>query len=146
MKLHHVGIVITDLKSGIRHHEALFNLHPITKIVEDPVQKVAVVLLSSPRAEGPYIELIAPLTDDSAVSNVLRKGTHLYHLCFLVEDIEDALERARRQGSIIISRPTQAKLFNGRKIAFIYTPDHYIVEFLEKGCPGESVSAGDATH
>lgn len=146
MKLHHVGILTKDLKSGIRRYEALFNLHPISEIVEDHIQKVAVVLLSTPRAEGTYIELIAPLTDDSAVSNLLRKETHLYHLCFLVEDIEEALERARRQGSKIISRPTPAKLFNDRKIAFIYTRDHYIVEFLEKRRIGKSASAGKRPH
>jgi len=132
MKLHHVGIITSDIKSGIQHHKALFNFHPITEIVEDPVQKVAVVLLSDPEEEGIPIELIAPLTDDSPISNILKEKTRLYHLCFLVEDIEKAIKHARRHGSIIISRPAPAKLYNGKRIAFIYTPDKYVVEFLEK--------------
>ena len=132
MKLHHVGIVTSDMKSAIQHHEALFNFHPITEIVEDPIQKVAVVLISGPEEEGIPIELIAPLQGDSPISNILKERTRLYHLCFLVEDIEETLKNTRRHGAIIISRPTPAKLYNGKRIAFIYTPDKYVVEFLEK--------------
>jgi len=132
MKLHHVGIVTSDIKSGIQHHKTLFNFHPITEIVEDAIQKVAVVLLSGPEAGSVPIELIAPLTDDSPVSNILKERTRLYHLCFLVEDIEETLKNARRHGAVIISRPAPAKLHNGKRIAFMYTPDKYIVELLEK--------------
>lgn len=132
MRLHHVGIVTDDIKSGIKRHKALFNLRPVTKVVSDPNQKVAVVLLSTPEQEGTSVELIAPLAKDSPVSNVLKKGTHLYHICFEVDDIEEALERARKQGAIVVSRPSEAKLYRGKRIAFIYTRDKYLVEFLEK--------------
>lgn len=132
MKLHHVGIVTSDIKSGIQHHKNLFNFHPITEIVKDPIQKVAVVLLSSPEAGSMPIELIAPLTDNSPISNILKGKTSLYHLCFLVENIEEALRNARKHGAIIISRPAPAELYEGKRIAFIYTPDKYVVELLEK--------------
>lgn len=132
MKLHHVGIVTSDIESGIQHHKNLFNFHPVTEIVRDPIQKVAVVLISGPEAGSVPIELITPLTDNSPISNILRRGTRLYHLCFLVDDIEEALRNARRHGAIIISRPSPAELYEGKRIAFIYTPDKYVVELLEK--------------
>ena len=47
------------------------------------------------------------------------------------EEQIQALEEARAMKSIIILKPTPAKLFNNRKIAFIFTPDRYIIEFLE---------------
>lgn len=131
MKLHHIGIVVSDIESGIQHHKA-FNFQPITKIVEDPIQKVSVVLLSSPGAEDISIELIAPLTDGSPISKILKGKNHLYHLCFQVKDVEESLEDARKNGAIIISKPAPAKLYKGKRIAFIYTPDKYIVELLEK--------------
>jgi len=132
MRLHHVGIVTDDMKSGIQRHKALFNLRPITKVVADTNQKVDVVLLSTPGQEGIPIELIAPLTKDSPVSNVLKKGMRLYHICFVVDDLEKALDNARKQGAIVVSKPSPAKLYEGRRIAFIYTRDKYLVEFLEK--------------
>ena len=131
MKLHHIGIASDDIDSAIQRHRALFNLHPITEVVKDPVQKVLAVLLSAPEAPVP-IEIVAPLTDDSPLANILKKGIRIYHLCYLVEDIEKALEYARKQNSVIVSKPSPAKLYNGRRIAFIYTPDKYVVEFLEQ--------------
>jgi methylmalonyl-CoA/ethylmalonyl-CoA epimerase len=131
MKLHHIGIATNDILAGIRHHEEIFDIHPITEIVEDPIQKVLLVLLSGQSVGGAQIELIQPLSDDSPVSNIMKKGTPLYHLCFEVEDIEGELKKARARGALVISGPVSAKLFNGGRIAFIYGPDHYVVEFLE---------------
>lgn len=132
MKLHHVGIVVDDIKSGIQRYKALFGFVPITEVADDLIQKVSVVLLSNPEADGVPIELIAPLTGDSPVSNILKGNVRLYHLCFLVENIDDALKNFRSNGSIIISGPVPAELFDGKKIAFVYTPDKYVVELLEK--------------
>jgi methylmalonyl-CoA/ethylmalonyl-CoA epimerase len=132
MKLHHVGIVVDDIESGIQRYKALFGFVPITEVVDDPIQKVSVVLLSGPEADGAPIELIAPLADDSPVSNILKGNVRLYHLCFLVENIEEALRNFRSQGAIIVSGPVPADLFEGKRIAFVYTPDKYVVELLEK--------------
>jgi methylmalonyl-CoA/ethylmalonyl-CoA epimerase len=132
MKLHHIGIVTDNIKSAIRHHNELFGFVPITKIVDDPVQKVSVVMLSCPETDSVPIELISPLSDDSPVSQILKGKTRLYHLCFLVEDIEETLQDFRSQGAIIISGPVQAELYEGKRIAFAYTPDKYVVELLEK--------------
>lgn len=132
MKLHHIGIVVDDLKSSILRHRSTFNIRPITEIVTDSVQKVRVVLLSGDEERGVPIELIAPLTEDSPVSRVLEKENHLYHVCFEVDNIDHALKVARTQGAIIVSKPAEATLYKGKRIAFIYTRDKYLVEFVEK--------------
>ena len=132
MKLHHVGIVVDDIESGIQRYKALFGFVPITEVVDDPIQKVSVVLLSNPEADGAPIELIAPLTEDSPVSNILKGKVRLYHLCFLVENIDEALQNFRNNKTIIISGPVPAELFEGKRIAFVYSPDNYVVELLEK--------------
>jgi methylmalonyl-CoA/ethylmalonyl-CoA epimerase len=132
MKLHHVGIVTDNIKSAIRRHKELFGFVPITEIVDDPIQKVSVVMLSGPETGSVPIELIAPLSDDSPVSQILKGKARLYHLCFLVEDIEETLKNFRSQGAIIISGPVTAELYEGKRIAFAYTPDKYVVELLEK--------------
>ncbi len=132
MKLHHVGIVVEDIESGIQRYKNLFGFVPVSEVVEDPIQKVSVVLLSNPESEGAPIELIAPLTNDSPVTNILKGNVRLYHLCFLVENIEEALKNFRSNGAIIISGPVPAELFEGKRIAFVYSPDNYVVELLEK--------------
>ncbi len=132
MKLHHVGIVTDDIEAAIRHHKELFGFVPITDVVDDPIQKVSVVMLSGPEPDSVPIELISPLSEDSPVSKILKGTARLYHLCFVVENIEEALKNFRRNGAIIISGPVPAELYEGEKIAFVYTPDKYVVELLEK--------------
>jgi methylmalonyl-CoA/ethylmalonyl-CoA epimerase len=132
MKLHHVGIVVEDIEKGIQRYKAMFGFVPVTEVVNDPVQKVSVVLLSGPDKGSVPLELIAPLTNDSPVSKILQGNMHLYHLCFLVNDIEEALKKFRSNGAIIISGPVPADLFKGKRIAFVYSPDKYVVELLEK--------------
>jgi len=132
MKLHHVGIVVDDIESGIQRYKAMFAFVPVTDVVTDPVQKVSVVLLSSPEADSVPVELIAPLTDDSPVSKILKGNMRLYHLCFLVDDIEEALKNLRSNGALVITSPVPAELFKGKRIAFAYSPDKYVVELLEK--------------
>ena len=132
MKLHHVGIVTEDIESGIQRYRAMFGFEPVTEVVDDPVQKVSVVLLSGSEPDSVPVELIAPLAEDSPVSKILKSNVRLYHLCFLVEDIEEALKNFRSQGAIIISGPVPAELFEGKRIAFVYSPDKYVVELLEQ--------------
>ena len=132
MELHHIGIASKDMEGSIRRHEVLFNLRPVTEVVDDPVHKVSVVLLSDPMRRGVPIELVSPLNERSPVTNFLKRAIHLYHICFTVDDVESAIKKARAEGAIVISGPSPAKLYGGREIAFIYTPDGYIVEFLQR--------------
>ena len=132
MKLHHVGIVTGDIEAAIRRHKKMFGFVPITEVVDDPIQKVSVVMLSGPEPDSVPIELIAPLSEDSPVSKILKGTARLYHLCFEVDNIEEALKKLRSQGAIIISNPVPAELYEGERIAFVYTPDKYVVELLEK--------------
>ena len=129
MRLHHIGIASNNIQEAIERHKALFGLRQVTSVVEDPVHKVSAVLLSDPR--GVFIELIAPLTDDSPVSNILKKGISLYHVCYLVENLDETLKKIRRK-AVVISKPAPAKLYGGRRVAFVYTLDNYVVEFLEE--------------
>ena len=129
MKLHHIGIASNNIQEAIERHKALFGLRQVTSVVKDPIHKVSAVLLSDPR--GVFIELIAPLTDDSPVSNILKKGISLYHVCYLVENLDETLKKIRRK-AVVISKPAPAKLYGGRRVAFVYTLDNYVVEFLEE--------------
>jgi methylmalonyl-CoA/ethylmalonyl-CoA epimerase len=133
MKLSHVGILVQDIEEGIKHHEALFGFRTVGEIVDDHTQKVRVVLMGYSEQDPVMIELIAPLGTDSPVSDLLKKKQSLYHLCFEVPDIEEAKTNARKNGAIVISQPVEAPLFNNRKICFLFTRDHYVIELVESG-------------
>ena len=129
MKLHHIGIATANIEEAVKRHKEVYGLEQVTEIVDDPLHKVSVVLLSA--GGEVFIELVSPLKEDSPVSNLLKKGITLYHICYLVKDLDETLKEVKGN-SIIISKPAPAKLYDGRRIAFVYTQDKYVVEFLEE--------------
>lgn len=131
MKLSHVGIIVEDIEEGIKNHEELFGYKQLGPIVDDTTQKVRVVLLGTSEDDPVKVELISPLTEDSPVYNLLKKRQALYHLCYSVPNIEEAKKKAREQGAVIISKPVEAPLFDNRKICFLLTKDHYVIELVE---------------
>jgi methylmalonyl-CoA/ethylmalonyl-CoA epimerase len=99
---------------------------------DDPTQKVRVVFLAKSDSDVVEIELIAPGSEDSPVQSMLKKsGGGAYHLCFETNDIETALSRASAQGCVVVSQPVPAVAFQGRRIAWIYTPSRQLFEIVE---------------
>ncbi|MFX1578823.1 MAG: VOC family protein [Promethearchaeota archaeon] len=132
MQLSHIGIIVKDIEESIKNHEKLFGYKQLGSIVDDHTQKVRVVLMG-PSDDAPVkIELISPLTEDSPVTDLLNKHQALYHLCYSVPDIEKAKKHARESGAIVISKAVEAPLFNNRKICFLFTKDHYVIELVEQ--------------
>ena len=131
MKLSHVGIIVKDMEEGIKNHENLFGYKQLGEIVEDLTQKVRVVLMGHSEDDPVKIELISPLGEDSPVTELLKKRQSIYHLCYEVPDIEEAKNQARKNGAIMISKPVEAPLFDNRKICFLFTKDHYVVELIQ---------------
>jgi methylmalonyl-CoA/ethylmalonyl-CoA epimerase len=78
------------------------------------------------------IELVAPAGDDSPVKKLLEKGIGTYHLCYEVDDIGEALEHVRSQGCLVVSEPVSAVAFEGRRIAWFYTPTRQLTELVER--------------
>ena len=133
MKLSHVGIIVKDITEGIKNHEALYGYKQLSEIIEDPSQKVRVVLMGYSNDDPVKIELISPIGEDSPVTELLKKRQAIYHLCYEVSDIEEAKEKARKSGAVVISQPVEAPLFDDRKICFLFTKDHYVIELVESG-------------
>ena len=133
--IHHVGIAVPSIEKALKFHIEALGMKQITDIVYDELQKVKVVLLSpeeSNHEKFSYVELVESV-GSSPVDQILKQRNRLYHYCIEVSDIEETLSKARKEHAIIVMKPTPAKLFNGRRIAFIWTPAQYLLEFLETG-------------
>jgi methylmalonyl-CoA/ethylmalonyl-CoA epimerase len=77
------------------------------------------------------IELVAPLGDDSPVNRLLSKGGGAYHTCYAVDDIEQAIAQARTNGCLLVSGPSPAVAYGGKRIAWLYTPTRQLFEVVE---------------
>jgi methylmalonyl-CoA/ethylmalonyl-CoA epimerase len=128
MTLHHVGIAVPSIRSSAAYYRQALGIVVEGGIVEDEIQKVRVAF--APVGNGTYIEFVEPAGDDSPVRGVLKRGGGLYHVCYLVPDIDAAIESVRGAGGRLVSGPVPARAFNGRAIAWVYTPDRSLVELL----------------
>ena len=130
MQLHHVGMVVANVDEYAERMRELFGFELKAPPVVDPLQQVRVAFVGT--NTNVIIELIEPLDEKSAVARFLAKGGGLYHLCYLVPDLEAAIHHLHEAGSLLVSDPKPAVAFQGRRIAFLYTQDRQLVELLEE--------------
>jgi methylmalonyl-CoA/ethylmalonyl-CoA epimerase len=137
LPLDHIGYAVADIEKYLEEFFIpVFRPQTIGLIVEDPIQRVRVAFVTL--KGGARIELIQPVDESSPVSKILknRRGG-LYHLCYLVEQLEQEIERFRGKRCLLISGPTPAAAFGRRRIAFLYTPQFDIIELVEAGADKE---------
>jgi glyoxalase/bleomycin resistance protein/dioxygenase superfamily protein len=136
VRFHHVGYAVTSISDYLESFFVpLFTPIEVSPIVEDSVQRVRVAFATL--TGGEVIELIEPMDDSSPVSQYLtdRRGG-LYHLCYSTDSLEEAIEQFRSKRCMVFSGPTPAAAFEGRRIAFLFTPQRDIIELVESGLPG----------
>ena len=130
---HHVGFVVADISTAMDGFVRSFASVWDGRVFEDPYQKVKVAFLTV-RPADPLIELVQPAGPDSPVQRFLaERGGGLHHVCYEVDDLEKHMAEMKSHGCLIIRHPKPAVAFNGRRIAWIRTPETLLVELLEKG-------------
>lgn len=129
-RLHHVGFVVSSIDQTVNGFAQALGLRWQAEVFTDPVQRVRVTFLGEP--DAPQIELVEPGGADSPVGAFLAKGGGLHHVCYETEDLETELRHQRATGSIIVRSPVPAVAFGGRRIAWIYTRQRLLVEYLER--------------
>lgn len=132
MRFRHVGVAVSKIEGSIESYGAILGYKLQSGPFVDPIQKVSVCFLGTDNPSDAIIELIAPASEDSPVKGVLLRGGGAYHMCFETPRLEEALAKVRALGCIVISGPVPAVAFNGRRIAWIYTPTKQLIELLEE--------------
>lgn len=134
LNLHHIGVLVKDIPETAEHYFRM-GYQPATEIVHDPIQTVYAQFLKLPK-DRVYLELISPDRPDSKISNALSKGEGLNHICYSTNDIEETCNWFYSTGSFLISPPTAAVAFPGRRIAWLRGADRVLTEVLESR-PGD---------
>jgi len=123
--IHHVGIAVPSIEKALKFHVEALGMKQVTEIVYDELQKVKVVLLSPEETDHEnysYVELVESV-GSSPVDQILKRRNRLYHYCIEVSKLEETLEKVRKEHAIVVLTPTPAKLFDDRRIAFVWTLD-----------------------
>ena len=116
MRVHHVGIAVTDLDESIALYRDVFHAELLHRgASEREGQETALM-----RAGDVELELMRPTRDDSPVGKfVARRGPGMHHVAFGVTDIRVALDEARAAGLELIDEVPRTGV-HGSPIAFIH--------------------------
>jgi methylmalonyl-CoA epimerase len=112
----HIGVAIKDIKKGLEFYEGYLNLK-ISEPIDVPTQKVRVAFMQIGNTK---LELIQPSGEDSPVHKFIqKKGEGIHHICFLVDNIEEALIQLKEKEVKLIDQKPRIGA-TGKKIAFLH--------------------------
>ena len=132
LTLHHVGILVPDIAEAAGQYTAKFGYRLCSEIIHDPVQTAHVQFLTLTDSI-PYVELVTPDGPESKLSNALKKGGGLNHLCYLSPAIDEDCRCLRQSGMCALQSPVEARAFHGRRIAWLMGRDGIPIELVEPG-------------
>jgi methylmalonyl-CoA/ethylmalonyl-CoA epimerase len=114
--LHHVGIAVNDLASGLAPYRAI-GLEPDAGVAAIPALRVRVATV---QLGGTFIELLEPMPGDGPLARFLsRRGPGLHHIAVGVTNLEAELERARAESLELVDQSPREGL-HGTRVAFIH--------------------------
>lgn len=127
-KFHHIGLAVKSVDDTAAVYVA--GGYTKSSTTFDPIQNVNICWL---RKEGmPLVELLAPVDETSPVNKTLEKvGVTPYHMCYIVDNIEESVALLRKMHYIMVSKPTEAVAIKGSRVAFLFNKSVGLIELVE---------------
>ena len=132
MTLHHVGFAVGSIAAVATAFAQSIGGTWDGGIVHDPVQQARVSFVRTGGAGTPTLELIEPDAGDAPLSAFVARGGGLHHLCYEVVSLDAQLASSRASGALLVKPPAPAIAFGGRRIAWVYTKQRLLLEYLER--------------
>lgn len=129
---HHIGFVVASIQTSVAGFLDSLHAEWDGTIFHDAKQAVRVTFLRGKQAADPLFELVEPAGENSPVTPFLKRGGGLHHLCYEIDNLEDQLALSYAQGGLVIRPPIPAVAFEGRRIAWVYTKNKLLLEYLER--------------
>jgi methylmalonyl-CoA/ethylmalonyl-CoA epimerase len=139
--LHHVGYAVKAIESVSEVYVTRFGYALRTPVIHDPSQTALVQFLSLP-GDRVYLEFVSPDGPESRLANAVRKGGGLNHLCYIADNLEQAVDWLVQSGLILVSPPLPAVAFAGRRICWLVGDDLLPIELVERTDLGDSCEPG----
>jgi len=129
---HHVGFVVSSIQDTVQGFAETLDTEWDGAVVFDPHQDARVTFLRSRSPADPLFELIEPASEHSPVLGFAKKGGGIHHICYVVDSLEQQLQQCRSQRSLVVRQAAPAAAFGGRRIAWVYTRNKLLIEYLER--------------
>jgi methylmalonyl-CoA/ethylmalonyl-CoA epimerase len=133
-KIDHLGVAVRSIDETLAVYRALGIEEAEASRETVAGQQVRVAFL--PVGES-RIELLEPSSDDSPIAKFLAKrGPGIHHVCFAVDDLDDALAELDAKGVRLIHK-TPVPGAGGKRVAFLHpeSGDGVLIELAENKKP-----------
>jgi methylmalonyl-CoA/ethylmalonyl-CoA epimerase len=120
-RLNHVAIAVPDLgKASAVYRQTLGAT--VSAPLAQPAHGVTVVFIELPNTK---IELLEPLGADSPIARFLQRNPDggMHHLCYEVDDMEQARDRLLAQGARILGDGKPKIGAHGKPVLFLHPKD-----------------------
>ena len=125
----HVGYAVHDIMETAKYY--LNAGWVLSEVYEEKNQNARIAFLYK---DGfTTIELVAPLEGKSPVDNILNQmGCSTYHVCYVVDDIEQAVEDLYEEDFKPLFFPVESVAMKNRKICYLYNTRVGLIELVNQ--------------
>jgi methylmalonyl-CoA/ethylmalonyl-CoA epimerase len=142
LQLHHVGYAAKDIDLTVATYASRYGYDISTPVIHDPHQTAFVQFLKLP-ADRTYLEIVAPDSPSSVLTNAVKRGGGLNHLCYIAGPLEEAIAHLEQQGMRLISEPKPGVAFAGRRICWLLGDRERLpIELVERRDPQDLCPPG----
>jgi methylmalonyl-CoA epimerase len=132
MRFSHLGIAVKNLEKAAEQYRFMGYADTDGEVYEDYLQKVKTRFLNK---DGVIVELIEALNKDgdSPLTSYLKGSFHnIYHICYMVADLEDAIELLVKAKYRVMTRIIPGIGLGGRRICFMFHIYCGLIELVEE--------------
>lgn len=125
----HIGIAVSGLSESLSFYRDVLGLPEVPLADSDGARIVGLTAGES------LVELLEAESPDSPIAKfVAKRGPGIHHICFAVDDLDDALARCRKHGVRVIDETPRVGA-EGKRIAFLHpsSTSGVLIELTERG-------------
>lgn len=127
LRFHHIGYAVKSLQKAKKCFEQLGY-----SIGEDLIVDTQDARVSYARKDGsPLIELLEPMSVNSPVQKILDVRGGVYHICYAVEDIYEAIKQMQKERFILLAEPVVGHGLDDALTSFMYNRDIGLIQLAE---------------
>ena len=129
LEFHHIGVLVDDIDQSLETYRGLFDTTEVSGPFDISSQGVRVSFLKMDKGHLEFVQA----TDSSTILDQMKKRkVKYYHVGYLTADIEQTIDSLCERNFKHLST-FESEAFDGRKCAFLFSPEMHLIELIEKG-------------
>jgi methylmalonyl-CoA/ethylmalonyl-CoA epimerase len=137
-RIDHVGVAVPDLDAAIDFYQRTFGMRCVHTETNAEQGVREAMLAVGPGAEGGMVQLLAPLSPDSAIGKFLdKRGPGIQQVAYTVADIDAACAALRERGVELLYEAPKRGTANSR-VNFVHpkAAGGVLIELVEPAATG----------